>query len=458
MKTKSITTLSLALLIGLASSCKKTFLDAKPSSDILSPTSLSELKSLLDATERINLTGALSQIASDEYNIISAQNYQALPVIQRNGYIWAKDTYAGEKVDDWNNLFQSIFYANSVLEVLGQNNYKDQTEANRIKGWAHFIRAYAYYDLAKNFCKVYNSPTAKSDLGLPIRLSAGVDEIAQRSSLEVTFAQILSDINLASSLLDPAVPPLNKNRPSRAASLALKARVLLYMGNYNGAESAADSTLLFHDRLTDYNTISTTSETPFTSNAEEVIYSSTQIYNYASTTASGNRPDMEVNPALYASFSADDLRRSVFFRINILGRINMKRGYISTGIYPFTGLATDEIILIKAECLARKGETQASTDILNKLLVKRLKKTVIYKPIIAQDASEALKSVLAERGKELIWRGLRWSDLKRYNRDGAGITLTRTLNNITHTFSPNDPRYVFQIPDQEILQSGIEQN
>ncbi|RZL98150.1 MAG: RagB/SusD family nutrient uptake outer membrane protein, partial [Pedobacter sp.] len=70
MKTKSITTLSLALLIGLASSCKKTFLDAKPSSDILSPTSLSEIKSLLDATERINLTGALSQIASDEYNII----------------------------------------------------------------------------------------------------------------------------------------------------------------------------------------------------------------------------------------------------------------------------------------------------------------------------------------------------------------------------------------------------
>jgi len=450
---------SVLLLSILNFACKKQFLDEKPSSTILTPGTLAELQSLLESTSRINITGALGQICADEYQIISDQNYNSLAsVIQRNGYIWSADLYQGEKVDDWNQPFQSIFYANSVLDVLKSKTFTDQKEANRLEGWARFIRAYAYYDLAKGFCKAYNAQTATKDKGLPIRLEAGIDVIQQRASLAATFGQILSDLSIASRFLDPLVPPLNKNRPSKAAVMALESRIYLYMGNFEKAEIYADSTLIFHDKLVDFNTVSTTLDIPFNSNMEEVIYQSNQLINFTSTTATGPRPDIEVNPDLYASFSADDLRKSIFFRTNTLGKINLKRGYIGVGVYPFTGLSVSEVYLNKAECLARRNLTTDAMDRLNGLLIKRFKNTVTFKPLTAKSSAEALSLVLNERRKELIWRGIRWPDLKRLNLLGANITLTRKINNIAYILQPNGPAYVFPIPEQEIQLSGIEQN
>ena len=60
---------------------------------------------------------------------------------------------------------------------------------------------------------------------LPIRLNADVDEVVQRSSVQSTFNQIFKDLNKAGDLLAHGVPPLNKNRPSKAAVMALKTRI-----------------------------------------------------------------------------------------------------------------------------------------------------------------------------------------------------------------------------------------
>ncbi|WP_316757430.1 RagB/SusD family nutrient uptake outer membrane protein [Pedobacter aquatilis] len=448
----------LTLLTCTLLACKKDFLDQKPSSDILAPKTLTELQGILEAAERIAPTGALPQLSCDDYLIIADQNYNALiTATQRNAYTWQKNLYEGEKVEDWNSPYQTIFYANSVLEVLAEQSYANPAEANRIKGWAYFVRAYAYYDMAKNFCKVY-SPNAGNDLGLPLRKNASVDVIEKRASLEETFRFILSDLDASLPLLNPLVEPLNKSRPSKAASWAMKARVYLYMGDYRSAESSADSALRYHDKLIDFSTVNTSSDTPFSHNAAEVIYHSNQIGAYSSTTGTGNRPDIEVNPELYQSFAAEDLRKSIFFRTNTLGRINVKRGYMSAGIYQFSGLACDELYLIKAECLARRGETGLSLQCLNRLLSTRFKKTPNFQPLTAANAAEALNIILLERRKELIWRGIRWSDLKRLNREGAAITLIRFINGKTYTLSPNDARYAFPIPEQEINQSGIEQN
>jgi len=457
---KNIKTFHLIILAFLSiSGCKKDFLDQKPSSNILAPKTLAELQSLLDAPDRVNLTGALGQLSNDEYSIISDQSYNALnSATQRNAYVWKQNLYEGEKADDWNTPFQAIFYANSVLDILKENEYTDIRQANKIKGWALFIRAYAYFDLSKNFCKVYNVNTSAQDLGLPLRRSARVDETEKRASLEDTFRFILSDLEESSHLLDPLIQPLNKNRPSKAAVWALRARVYLYMGNYQQSERSADSTLSYHDKIIDFNTVSLSSETPFSHNADEVIFQSNQIGTYSMTTAVGNRVDIEINPTLYQTFTQDDLRKSIYFRTNTIGKINIKRGYLSTGLYQFTGLACDEIYLIKAECLARRNNTTSSMEVLNKLLIKRFKKSVPYQPILANTSNEALNLILLERRKELIWRGLRWPDLKRLNRDGQNISLNRSINGQIYVLTPNSPRYVFPIPDEEINQSLIEQN
>ncbi len=69
-----------------------------------------------------------------------------------------------------------------------------------------------------------------------------------------------------------------------------------------------------------------------------------------------------------------------------------------------------------------------------------------YSVLIAIDAEEAKVKVLQERRKELIFRGTRWSDLRRLNLEGAGIGLNRIINGVTYTLPPNDARWVMLIP------------
>jgi hypothetical protein len=95
---------------------------------------------------------------------------------------------------------------------------------------------------------------------------------------------------------------------------------------------------------------------------------------------------------------------------------------------------------------------------LNALLVKRWK-TGTFIPLTASNTDDALNKILLERRKELCFRGIRWSDLKRLNKDlKYSKTLVRVLNGQTYTLLPNDPKYVLPIPDNEIRVSGIEQN
>ncbi|MNT13620.1 SusD family protein [compost metagenome] len=92
------------------------------------------------------------------------------------------------------------------------------------------------------------------------------------------------------------------------------------------------------------------------------------------------------------------------------------------------------------------------------MLKKRYKNTVPYIPITAVSKEDAIAKILIERRKELVWRGLRWSDIKRLNKIGSEITLKRILNGTDHVLLPNDPRYALPIPDDEIVRSGIDQN
>jgi starch-binding outer membrane protein, SusD/RagB family len=55
-------------------------------------------------------------------------------------------------------------------------------------------------------------------------------------------------------------------------------------------------------------------------------------------------------------------------------------------------------------------------------------------------------------------RGLRWIDIKRLNKEGAGIVLKRLIGDKTYTLQPNDPRYALPLPADIILNTGMQQN
>jgi len=134
----------------------------------------------------------------------------------------------------------------------------------------------------------------------------------------------------------------------------------------------------------------------------------------------------------------------------------MYKGTYTGTTRPFTGLATDEQYLIKAECQIRTGDFEAGIATLNKLLLKRYKTG--YKPVAAESRDIALVILKAERRKELVFRGLRWQDIRRYNREGDKITLTRKIGDREYRLEPGSPLYALPIPDNEIRINGMQQN
>lgn len=449
----------IALVVLMFAGCAKK-LELKPDSQLLLPETVKDFESMLDNTTIMNLTSALSQMSADEYYIPTVANFQALtnPVV-KSTYIWQADIFEGRtQVRDWTEPYGQIFICNSVMDILAQQVIDNDAEKKRIKGWALFNRAYAFYTLVSIFAKAYEPTTADKDPGMPLKLSSGVTEIVPRSSVQRTYEQIIADVLASAVLLPQNIPATQKNRPSKIAAWALLARVYTSMRKYGEAEVYADKALALYPTLTDYNTLTIhPTQSSFTGyNSPEVIYfTRNENAQYSATTYSSGAL-YGVDTALVNLYSASDLRKGVYFRINANGNYAMSKG-INTTTYPFTGLATDELYLIKAECLARKNKKDDALSYLNTLLRSRYK-TNTFTDIQAASATEALDKILVERKKELIWRCIRWTDLKRLNLEGRNIVLTRKLGNDTYTLEPNSPRYVLPIPDDEITLSGIEQN
>ncbi|QNL48145.1 RagB/SusD family nutrient uptake outer membrane protein [Olivibacter sp. SDN3] len=442
-------------------SCQSEFLDAKPSTDIVQPSSLQDLYRLLDNERIINMTPALPQASADEYFIHNEAVLNALfSATQRNAYTWEIDLFGGEvDIADWNQPYQAIFYANSVLDALELMHERESTDGQRIRGWALFIRAYAMYSLVSNFAPLYDESTSSEDLGIPIQLKSSIDELVQRATVADTYQQIFSDLNEAEPLIWTDIPTMNRNRPSQVAVHALRARIYLSMRQYESAEYYADKCWSMYSDLIDYNTIDTVTVTPFTYNSAEIIYHTRQVNVYSTTTGYGDimAGYIGVDTSLIDLYSTDDLRLPIFFETGNNGYQTVKRGYVGGGSYPFTGLSTGEVLLVKAECAARRGDVDVAQECLNELLVNRYV-SGSFAPFVLPNQQDALKMVLYERRKELVWRGLRWSDIKRLNKEGAAITIERRLEGQTFSLPPNSPKYIFPIPDDEIALSGIAQN
>jgi len=449
---------ALSVLIIVACN-KNAFLNAKPTSNLVVPSTLTDFQALLDNYNIMAETPALGELSSDEY-YLTDDFWQSLSLKkEQNAYVWAEDVYQGQgNVADWNLPYQQVFYANVVLEGLEKVHPtpEQQTDYNALKGAALFIRAYAFYNLAQIFAPIYDSATAIHDPGIPLRLSAEVETPSIRSTVKETYDQIEKDLRTALPLLPVTIPETNRNRPNQPAVYALLARMYLSVGAYAAAGNAADSCLRLYDKLIDYNTLDPTTYLPFTNTNAETMYqsrilSSSQVFSNISYSAGSL-----VDTAIYQLFSPNDVRRNSLFYFFGPTAININGGY--NGTYTlFSGLATDEVYLIRAEATARAGRTDEAMSDLNHLLINRYY-TNQFVPLHANSQDEALSFILTERRKELLLRGVRWTDLRRLNKEGDQITLTRILQGNVYHLLPNDPKYVLPIPPDVIQQSGISQN
>lgn len=444
---------ALAIISGNLFSCKKDWLDAKPNISLTIPNTVADYQALLDNSDEVFNVNypLLGEIGADDY-YISFTNWQALfTATEKNAYIWASDIYEGANCQDWNSCYTIIYNSNIAIDGIQNIQPDDATKTawDNVYGSALFFRSFAFYNLLQLFAKAYDATSAVNDPGIPLRLSADINDKSERASVNACYEQIVNDLIKAAAMLP--VSALHKSRPSKPAAFTLLARTFLSMGRYEEAALYADSSLQLYNTLLNFNTLDVTQDYPVPMFNEEDMLHTWGISYYIFFPS-----NLIVDSALYSLYEKNDLRRTVFFTRNG-NDITYKGSYSGLFIF-YTGIATDETYLINAEANIRTGNIDAALQRLNALLEYRFI-TGTFVPVAETNHEKLLDIILIERRKELLFRGLRWGDLKRLNKETRyAKTLARDLNNQVYTLPPNDEKYVLPIPQQEIDVSGIAQN
>lgn len=436
------------------SGCKKqdAFLDTKPNIALAIPSTLADLQQLINNENIFNtLYPSLGLASTDDY-FLDPSYWLTLSNTEQNSYIWAKDMYtANTNINDWSHPYQQVYYANTIISILPTISVSanQQVQFNTIKGSALFFRAIAFYNLVQTFAMPYDSTSAGKDLGVPLPLMPDLTAKVPRSTQSQCYTQIITDLQSALSLL-PDLPTV-KTQPSKAAAYGLLSRIYLVLGNYAQSLQAAKSCLGIYNQLQDFNKLDPSAFPVYPNfSPEEIFHASFVGYSSIGFQA-------QVDSNIYKSFNdPNDLRPSIYF-YNNGGEIEFNSQFDKLNNLSYT-ISTDEIYLNKAECEARLNDKASAMSDLNALLVTRWR-TGTFRPYTATSADDALVQILKERRRELVFTGLRWSDLRRLNKEARfAITLSRYINGVTYSLPPNDPRYALPIPDNELQLNPIPQN
>ncbi|WP_312338124.1 RagB/SusD family nutrient uptake outer membrane protein [Sphingobacterium sp.] len=432
------------LTLLITTSCKD-FLDEKPRKGLVIPEDLDQLSSLLLKETESLQDPMWGEISTDDY-YLSEEDFASKEENFRNAYSWAENNVFGkETVNDWLLHYRFIYYCNTVIEKLKEitPTNAEKVKWDRLMGEALFYRGKFHYDIAIIWANAYSNTKENNTLGIPLKLNTNFNEISFRSSLNDTYSQILSDLELSIQYL----PEMSSHvtRPSKLASRAMLSRIYLSMGNYEKSLAQAIACLKVKSDIIDFNKINGSLAYPIPAFNNEII-----LHSYMLTSLR----NIYVNKDIVESFKDGDLRKSVFFSSDVRSKTNFKGSYYGRATL-FSGLAVDEVYLIAAECSARVGNEEEAKAFLKKLILNRYKEGTMP-AIDKMHKDELIVFILNERRKELIFRGTRWGDVKRLNNENYAITMKREVGNFI--LLPNSPKFNLPIPQSIIDLSGISQN
>lgn len=447
----AILTIFLTVCCLQLTSCKK-YLDKKSDNSLITPNTLDDLQGMLDDNTIMNSnTTGFGEASADDI-FLQTDIYNSFDPISQKEYVWNLRIY--NNPNDWGADYNVIYNANYCLDQLKsiEETPSNSDQWNAIKGAALFFRGYYFLGLIWDYGKAFDEDSSKTDPGIVLRKTSDFNVPSKRASVAESYNQVISDLREASDYL-----PNNSShpmRPSKPAAFGALARTFLSMRKYDSAFKYADLTLQMRNELLDYNStdVDPSSYVPFAPFNKEIIFYSTEsgthtctLYFYAS-----------IDTNLLATYDSNDLRTTVFF-FPYNGYYGFKGNYAGA-LYPsFSGIATDEMYLIRAECYARQGQVSEAMADLNTLLLKRYK-TGMYVPPSITSKEEALARILLERRKELLMRGLRWVDIKRLNKENYQITPVRKIGSQIYTLPPNSNYYALPLPDDIIRITGMQQN
>jgi hypothetical protein len=388
--------------------------------------------------------------------------------------IWVSNYYA---INLANRL---IAGAENVVPVVDPANDIDETDTyNNILAQAHYIRAFAHFQLLTFF-----STDLTNDSALGVILVDFVPTTVQRLPRNTNgevFALIESDLEFADTNIDDNLVTenyVNNTGASKAAILAFRARMALYRGQLELANSYVDlipASATLTNKATYPNMFKDAIAGEAIWKLARSVNGATgnfyQFWSSLNTTVSGS-PFFEVSTALWNLIPSADVRRSVItdptsapsFTVRPVAKYGQPgNAYTQNLNADVKVFRKSEMRLIKAEYFASQDNFAGVATEVNRIRAARFGSAAgnIAVPTTSQ---EAWFAILNERRIELAFEGHRYIDLKRLGvASKANTTVDRTESdfswNNAYDIPITDDRWTLPIPrDEQAANPNIQQN
>ncbi len=434
--------LPLSLLIGLGS-CDS-FLDVQPRS------SISDDKTIVDkASAETAINGVY-----DSFRSYYSTNFQSIGYLSGDNIQWTGSQsqiqeFINHRVNAenstisavWSGIYSTLNRINHVIEKVPNVQDAQLTPAlkNKIIGEAYFLRALAYFDLARVWggAPIVTKPTAiPSD-------NQGIE----RSSQEQVYAQVLADLNAAEPLL-PATT--DRFRATQKTVWALKSRYYLYQKDYAKAEEYATKVITDaanYQLVKPYNAFFANDARGTTESVFEIFYSVNETNGHRTQwqpQEKGGTRQWAPNDALVALVNDPETggNRSTLVAKDNQGRWYGNMYYRSPATDPTFVIRIAELYLIRAEARAHTGTLAGALADLN-----AIRERAGIAKSTASTADQLLLAIENERRIEFALEPHRWFDLVRTGR-------AATVLNVT---DPN--RLLLPVPAEQLLiDKALKQN
>lgn len=353
----------------------------------------------------------------------------------------------------WSEPYSLIYHANAVIEGVTGSKTLSAAKSTQLLGEAKFLRAFFYFYLVNYF----------GDVPLILNTNFLVNTSLPRTNANIVYDTIIKDLEAAQAALDNNYTSAERIRVNKGAATALLARVYLYRGQWDKAETEATKVISDpkYKLLTNVNEV-------FLKTSQEAIW---QLQAVNTSTAGGINtwegysiipvngttvPGYNMYPDFITSFEAGDKRAASWLTAFTPAGGGTTVYYptkykvrVGTPVTEYsTVMRVAEQFLIRAEARAQQSKLEdAKAD------VDSIRKRAGLDPLATGLTREQiLLAIEKERKHELFteW-GHRWFDLRRTGRALA------VLGPIKPDFTEDD--FLYPIPIDAILTNPfLEQN
>jgi len=420
-------------ILVVAGSCQKT-LDTQPESSISDESVIVDKKSASAAL--LGVYDGLQGYASSSIIGLDLAGDNVVNYNNQNIVVATKTPAGGSGgfSSIYSMIIRADFIINKVPDV--KDNFFSDAQRNQVLGEAYFLRALGYFDLVKTYG------------GVQIILDPEKYTGIKRSSKDSTYAQVLSDLNRAESLL---VETEDRNRANRFSVYALKARYYLYNQQWDLAEqyaskvisSAANFTLVkpYSSFFTGKNTTESIFELAFSTADKSSFYT-----NWLSAAEGGRRDYIPARSFINSLIdpNAGGARKSLIKQLTD-GSWELIEYGKQDGSSSIFILRLGEQYLIRAEARAKKSTPDLAGAVADLNTIRSRSDVPAFTYVAGTtSAADILSAIENERRYELAFEGHRFVDIVRTGRAPA-------------VFGPlnpqlNDPDFwIFPIPQSAVL-------